>query len=148
MAIKLTPLVTLTLLAGSLRAQAARPQLPFPVGGPSNQTAVRSSMEILSDMQAALRDLMAAQQAYYATHNTYATYEQAVESFPTKPHQSRAQVIFGSDFSWSGEATDKRLPGKSCVVFGGTAAALPNGVPSTAGGVAAANPSDLVCDAP
>jgi len=145
---KLTPLVAGTLLAGSLHAQAVRPPLPIPIGGPTNQSAVRSSMAILADMQAALRDLITAQQAYYATHNTYATYEQAIESFPNKPHQSRAQVIFGSDFSWSGEATDKRLPGKSCVVFGGTAAALPDGAPNTAGGVTAINSSDLVCDAP
>ncbi len=145
---KLTPLVAGTLLAGSLHAQAARPPIPFPIGDPPNPAVVRSSMEILSDMRAALRDLITAQQAYYAIHNTYATYEQTVESFPKTPHQSRAQVIFGSDFAWSGEATDKRLPGKSCVVFGGIAAALPDGVPSTAGGIAASNASDLVCDAP
>jgi hypothetical protein len=110
--------------------------------------AVVRQSPAIDDMKAALRDLLAAQEAYFSTHDSYTTDSNALDIFLTTHGQARTTVTFASRESWTGTATEPSLKGKNCVIYMGALRDLPNGAPKTLGGVVAKGAGDPVCDAP
>jgi hypothetical protein len=142
MRFKLISLFAIASIVTPLRAQVLTPTLP------RYQPVVKSSREVIEDMKAALRDLITAQEKYFVANDTYATDAQVLDAFLTKHGQVQTKIIFAGTGGWSGRATDPTLPGKSCAIFVGSPSMMPDGPPKTAGGVAARNEADPVCDEP
>ena len=127
-----------------------RPEIRLDSTAPPNRdlgTVIRKSSEI-DDMKAALRDLIAAQETYFAAHDSYTTDDRALDIFPTKHGQAQTQVAFASRDGWTGTATEPSLKGKNCVMFVGLLKSLPNGAPKTLGGKVATEEAVPVCDEP
>lgn len=75
----------------------------------------------LADMASALRNLLVAEEKYWAEHGTYTTELAALGLYPQpKPRPPfLAQVIAAGGRGWSGIAVNRRL-NKSCVIYVGT----------------------------
>jgi hypothetical protein len=70
-----------------------------------------------STLKSTLRNVVAAQDKYRATHPGYAT---AFEALRLSPESDvKVQILGGSSDGWRAKATHKARPGRSCVVFVG-----------------------------
>lgn len=89
------------LVVPALRAQSADPS--------DNDAAVRTKLK--SD----LRNLVTAQEAYYADHSAYAD---VIDNLKFRPSSgSQVSLTATQNNSWGAIATDPSWPGKSCVIF-------------------------------
>ena len=81
----------------------------------------------IAEMKTALRNLVTAEEKYWADHGTYTTDLASLGLYPA-PKGTRppflAQVIFAGGRGWSGIAVHRRL-NKSCVIFVGNVDELP-----------------------
>ena len=88
--------------------------------------------KMLAEVKAALRNLVTAQEQYFADHGTYTTDLSALGLYPA-PKGTRppfmVQVSFAGGRGWSG-ITDLRRLGKSCVIYVGNVDELPT-IPRT-----------------
>ena len=85
----------------------------------------------LQQMKAALRELAAAQEAYFADNGSYTTSLVALKLFPKKVRTGAiAQVIFAGGRGWSAMATHPQLRHRSCVIYVGSRSELPT-IPTT-----------------
>ncbi len=145
----LISLLAIAPIAAPLCAQSNPPTFPKPTTGEAGyQPVVKSSREVLEEMKAALRDLIAAQEKYFVVNETYATDAELLDAFITKHGQVQMKIIFAGASGWSGRATEPTFPGKSCAIFVGNPNALPDGAPKTFGGIPAQKEADPVCDEP
>jgi hypothetical protein len=110
-------------------------------------TVAKKSPEI-DDMKAALRDLVVAEETYFAAHQGYTMDHGSLDIFPTKHGQAQTSVTFIGPNSWSGTATEPSLKGKNCVMYVGLLKELPKGAPKTLGGVVAKEEGVPACDEP
>jgi hypothetical protein len=70
-----------------------------------------------STLKSALRNVVAAQDKYRATHPGFAT---SVEALRLSPESDvKVQILGGTSEGWRAKATHKARPGRSCVVFVG-----------------------------
>jgi hypothetical protein len=86
-------------------------------------------------MKSALRDLVARQESYWATHGSYTTDMSALGTYnrtSTLRDSAWVQVIFAGSRGWTGVATHRGVPGKSCVIYVGPVGDLPK-LPLTMG---------------
>jgi len=88
--------------------------------------------QLIAEAKGALRNLVTAQEQYFADHGTYTTDLGALGLYPA-PKGTRppfmVQVIFAGGRGWSG-ITDLRRLGKSCVIYVGNVDELPT-IPRT-----------------
>src|ERR1051326_3625407 len=96
-------LPALSALALAASVARAQDQTPDP------EKAVRTKLK--SD----LRNLVTAQEAYFADHSTYAD---QIESLKFRPSSgSQVSLVATQNNAWAAVATDASLPGRSCVIF-------------------------------
>jgi hypothetical protein len=108
-------------------ASTATPATSVATGAPASVTPAAA----LEQMRASLRELAAAQEAYFADHGTYTTDLVALKLFPRKVRTgAMAQVIFAGGRGWSAMATHPELRHRSCVVYVGNRSELPS-IPTT-----------------
>ncbi|MGH7619732.1 MAG: type IV pilin protein [Gemmatimonadaceae bacterium] len=70
---------------------------------------------IRAKLKSDLRNLVTAQEAYYADHTAYAD---AMENLKFRPSSgSNVSLVATQNNAWAAVATDPSLPGKSCVIF-------------------------------
>ncbi len=100
------------------------------------------------DMKAALRDLVTAEETYFASHHAYTTDSKALDIFPTKHGQAETHVTFVGPNSWSGAVTEPSLKGRNCVIYVGPVKELSHGPPKTVGGIVAKEEGVPTCDEP
>lgn len=81
----------------------------------------------ISEMKAALRNLVVAEEKHWADHGTYTTDASALGLYPA-PKGTRApllpQIIFAGSRGWSGIVVHRRM-NKSCVIYVGSPDELP-----------------------
>ena len=74
-----------------------------------------------SILKSTLRDVVAAQDKYHATHPGFAS---SVEALRVNPGSDvKVQILGVKSMGWRAKATHKARPGRSCVVFVGKLAA-------------------------
>lgn len=116
----------------------AAPVPAFPVPGNPADFGPRFGSEAgrkaLLQMQTGLRQLATAEERYFSDHGTYTT-DLAALGLYTKGHYAAdrewVQVIFAGGRGWTGMATHRSIPGKSCVIYVGYGDELPGGLPAT-----------------
>ena len=122
------PVVTVTaaaLLAASLHAQQ-----------PADPTA---------SLKSKLRNLVTAQERYFASHGTYTTDVAALGMFGARD-SIWTQVIHAGGRSWSGRAIHQTARSKSCVIYVGYVSDLPSPPITDADSVRATKEGEPVCD--
>jgi hypothetical protein len=103
----------------------------------------------LDEARAALRELVVAEEEYFALRHAYTKDRTALRIVAPAGGQPEAEVIFAGKTSWSGRVKLSTPKPKSCVLFVGNAKDLPNGPPKTAGaGIVATTAGVPACDAP
>jgi hypothetical protein len=123
----------LTLVASTLLAASAHAQQDAAGGAPAvvrvAPPATRDdTVRAFKAMAASLRDLVLAQEAYYAKHGSYTTAAGALGIW--RGEGARAQVIFAGGRGWTAMATVRGLQGRSCVMFAGNVDEIPK-LPTT-----------------
>lgn len=99
---QLLALSILSLAAHGLSAQAA---------DPASDAERASRTKLKTD----LRNLVTAQEAYYAGHNAYAD---QVDNLAFKPSSgSQVSLVATQNNAWAAVAVDASMPGRSCVIF-------------------------------
>jgi hypothetical protein len=106
--------------------------------------------QTIAEMKSGLRNLVTAEEKYWADHGTYTTDLAALGLYPA-PKGTRPsflpQVIFAGGRGWSGIAVNRRL-NKSCVIFVGIVDELP-AIPRTERDrVIASNEGEPACERP
>lgn len=142
----------LALLPAASHAQVSASTAPTALAVSARTSTVAASpgapaSAAVAQLQAQLRNLVAAQERYYADHGTYTT--DAVALGVYKPGQRDsvvAQVIFAGGRGWTGTASHLGLRGKSCVIFIGRAAELPKMPETLADGRVPDREGAAVCD--
>ncbi|HXO85244.1 MAG TPA: hypothetical protein VN803_06940 [Gemmatimonadales bacterium] len=96
----------------------------------------------------ALRNLVVAQENYFANHGTYTTDVSALGLFRGgKPADSVwVQVVNAGGRSWNGRAIHMAANGKSCVIYVGFKTDLPSAPVTDADSLPAKNEGEPVCD--
>ena len=88
--------------------------------------------QLIGEVKSALRNLVTAEETYFADHGSYTTDLSALGLYPA-PKGTRppfmVQVLFAGGRGWSG-ITDLRRLGKSCVIYVGNVDELPT-IPRT-----------------
>jgi hypothetical protein len=99
---RLTLLVALAvLIAPTLRAQAT--------------TSDDAEKAIRTKLKSDLRNLVTAQEAYYADHSAYAD---QIDNLKFRPSSgSHVSLTATQNNAWAAMATDSSLPGRSCVIY-------------------------------
>lgn len=131
------------LLAAPLAAQQ-------PVAGAPSAAAQDSAVQAIAEMKSALRNLVVAQEKYWAEHGTYTTDLSALGLYPAPAGARPAalpQVIFAGGRGWSGIAVHRSL-NRSCVIFVGSPDELPFIPRTTRSRVLAANQGEPACERP
>lgn len=135
--------MTAALLATPLAAQQ-------PATTALSAAAQDSAMQAIAEMKSALRNMVTAQEKYWADHGSYTTDLSALGLYPapagTRP-AALPQVIFAGGRGWSGIAVNRRL-NRSCVIFVGNADELPLIPRTTRSRVIAANEGEPACERP
>ena len=127
----LIAVAALALSPAASHAQLSAPKAPTALTASARTSTVAASPGVpasaaLAQLQAQLRNLVAAQERYYADHGTYTTDAVALGVYKRRQRDSVvAQVIFAGGRGWTGTASHLGLRGKSCVVYIGRAAELP-----------------------
>src|SRR5438105_9390590 len=99
---------TLALVALILAASVARAQGTASAGA-DPELATRTRLK--SD----LRNLVTAQEAYYADHSSYAD---QIDNLKFKPSNgSQVSLVATQNNAWAAVASDPSWPGKSCVIY-------------------------------
>jgi hypothetical protein len=136
-------------------AAAASAASPAPAGPTASRTGASaqadSAERLLSEMRERLRRLVVAQESHYRTHGTYTTDLAALEMLPTRETRRSGAVVtvvFAGGRGWTAEATDRALPGKSCVMFVGGEADVPRLPRTRADGRIPAEEGSPLCDDP
>lgn len=96
-------------------------------------------------MKSRLRNLVTAQERYFASHGTYTTDVAALGLFPAQD-SIWVQVVHAGGRSWSGRAVHRARRGKSCVIYVGYISDFPSPPVTQADSVRAANEGEPVCD--
>jgi hypothetical protein len=128
MRLPLLALAASTLLAASAHAQqhaAAGPPAPVHATPPATRA---DTVQAFRAMAASLRDVVLAQESYYAKHGSYTTEAGALGIW--RGEGARAQVIFAGGRGWTAMATVRGFKGRSCVMFAGNADEIPK-LPTT-----------------
>ena len=98
--------ISLAVLLVALGAPAIRAQS---ASGDDAEKAVRTKLK--SD----LRNLVTAQEAYYADHSAYAD---VLENLKFRPSSGvQISLTATQNNAWAAVATDSSMPGRSCVIF-------------------------------
>ena len=123
-------------IASTVRAQA-------PVMSDSTKRAA------ITETKSALRNLITAQEKYWADHGSYTTDGKGLGIYPNDRAKPLVQVILAGGRGWTAMATHPLLKGKSCVVYVGIVREIGWGLPETsADHVKAAQEGMPVCDVP
>lgn len=99
-------------------------------------------------MKSTLRNLVTAQEAYWADHGSYTTDGKALGVYPAPKNAPLPQVITAGSRGWTAMTTMRALKGKSCVIYVGYTSELVGGLPKTMGGIVAKNEGEPLCDEP
>ncbi len=112
---RLTRCLATALLAlpSLLAAQAAQPQA---APAPATPTAADTVRAVMAAARSDLRNLVVAQEAYFADHARYGTTLLDIKFVPTRGHSISFVVLEAN--AWSAELRHPRLRG-SCVIFVG-----------------------------
>ena len=106
-------------------------------------------------LKSQLRNLVVAQESYYADHGTYTTDVSALGLYKRRPPGAPmtaadsvwVQVVQAGGRSWWGRASHRAFSGKSCVIYVGVTEDFP-APPATDGQqVKAQNEGEPICDA-
>lgn len=100
------------------------------VGGETPERgATREADAAFREIRSALRNLVTAQEAYYADHRTYATDASSMAWSP--PEDLRVDIVAAHGTGWAGVATHRRLAGVICgmAVGGAPPPGWPEGAP-------------------
>lgn len=104
----------------------------------------------IAEMKSALRNLVVAEEKYWADHGTYTTDASALGLYPapkgTRPAFS-PQVIFAGSRGWSGIVVHRRMS-KSCVIYVGSPDELPFIPRTERDRLVASNQGEPVCERP
>jgi hypothetical protein len=92
-----------------------------------------------------LRNLVTAQEAYFASHGTYTTDVAALGRLRTED-SIWVQVVHAGGRSWSGRAVHLARRGKSCVIYVGYVSDFPSPPVTDADSVRATKEGQPVCD--
>jgi Tfp pilus assembly protein PilE len=131
----------LTALAAVTIASAARAQAPA-ASDAEKRTAI-------ADTKTALRNLVTAQEKYWADHGSYTTDGKSLGVYPNDRAKPFVQVIMAGSRGWTAVATHPMLKGKTCVLYVGNAQEIGWGLPETrADSTKASQEGAPVCDAP
>jgi len=100
-------------------------------------------------MKSALRNLVVAQENYFANHGTYTTDVAALGLYSRG--QARAdsiwiQVIHGGGRSWSGRAVHRATRDKSCAIYVGYLSDFPSRPVTDKDSLAVRNEGEPICD--
>jgi hypothetical protein len=98
-----------------------------------------------ASMKRQLRNLVTAQEAYFASHVTYTTDVAALGRFLIED-SLRVQVLHAGGRSWSGRAVHQGRPGKSCVIYVGYLSDFPSPPVTDADSIRATREAEPVCD--
>ena len=86
-------------------------------GAPAQSASAAWQSTPASILKSALRNLVAAQDKYRASHSKYAA---SVEALRLNPGSDvKVQILSVTDRGWRAKATHRARPGRSCVVFVG-----------------------------
>ena len=102
----------------------------------------------MATLKNALRNLVVAQEKYFASHGTYTTDVSALGLFAEGyPHDSVwVQVVNAGGRSWNGRAVHLGARGKSCVIYVGYKTDLPSAPVTDADSIQAKNEGEPTCD--
>ena len=100
-----------------------------------------------TELKRALRNLVVAQEQYFANHGTYTTDVGALGIYrPDRRDSIWVQVINAGGRSWNGRAIHMGARNKSCVIFVGYKSDLPSRPVTDADSIQAMNEGEPVCD--
>lgn len=141
-------LIAAALLVTPLAAQ--QPAAGAPSAATPSAAAQDSAAQAIAELKSALRNMVVAQERYWAEHGTYTTDLSALGLYPAPAGARPAalpQVIFAGGRGWSGIAVHRSL-NRSCVIFVGSPDELPFIPRTTRSRVLAANQGEPACERP
>jgi len=100
-------------------------------------------------MKSALRNLVVAEENYFADHGTYTTDVAALGLYARGHARTDSiwiQVIHGGGRSWSGRAVHRALRDKSCAIYVGYLSDFPSRPVTEKDSIAARNEGEPICD--
>ncbi|HEV8264684.1 MAG TPA: hypothetical protein VGQ06_07020 [Gemmatimonadales bacterium] len=103
----------------------------------------------IAAMKSALRNLVVAQENYFADHGTYTTDVSALGVYSRAKYRADSiwiQVIHGGGRSWSGRAIHGAQRAKSCAIYVGYVSDFPSPPVTDADSLPARNEGEPVCD--